>query len=118
MHTSLLLINYKGGSDMATPQFKTITDLSMYLEGLERRIVDLENENGRLKDALQKNSLENVNPRSFLRLLPETGLLSRSFLTRAFTVWGHLFVAQLIISGGFLLVYAVVMLVFLGGHLR
>ena len=30
--------------------------------------------------------------------LPETALLSQSFLSRAFTVWGHLFVAQLILA--------------------
>lgn len=33
-----------------------------------------------------------------LARLPETALLSSSFLTRAFAVWGHQFVASLIIS--------------------
>jgi hypothetical protein len=31
-------------------------------------------------------------------MLPETGLLSHRFMKRAFTVWGHNFVIQLIIS--------------------
>ena len=30
--------------------------------------------------------------------LPNTSLLSPNFLSRAFTVWGHLFVAQLLIT--------------------
>jgi hypothetical protein len=37
--------------------------------------------------------------------LPETALLSQSFLSRAFTVWGHLFVAQLILAIPFVIFF-------------
>jgi hypothetical protein len=32
------------------------------------------------------------------KMLPKTGLISSSFFQRAFTVWGHYFVAQFIIG--------------------
>jgi len=44
---------------------------------------------------------------SHRRDLPSTNILSDSFLSRAFAVWGHYFVAQLIIGLCLLSVYAV-----------
>jgi hypothetical protein len=41
---------------------------------------------------------QNEHAERTLARLPETALLSSSFLTRAFAVWGHQFVASLIIS--------------------
>ena len=41
--------------------------------------------------------------------IPDTKLLSAKFMTRAWTIWGHYFVAQLVIS---LIVWAVLMVIF------
>lgn len=40
--------------------------------------------------------------------LPESGLLSKNFWVRAFTAWGHVFVAQLVISAVVGLVFFIV----------
>lgn len=68
-------------------QFKTMNELIEYLEGLENRIEILENE----KSQLQKK----ISPK---QQFPKTNLLNTNFLKRAFTVWGHFFVANLILS--------------------
>lgn len=66
-----------------------------YVTALERRIVQLEEQIEKFEKQIsgQQTSISNVNQR-----LPKTDLLSPSFLKRAFTVWGHLFVAQLLIA--------------------
>jgi hypothetical protein len=46
-------------------------------------------------------------------MLPKTGLLSPSFIQRAFTVWGHYFVAQLIISIPIVCIYFILILTIL-----
>ena len=50
-----------------------------------------------------KTKIEMLERRPTQSHLPDTSLVSDSFLTRAFTVWGHYFVAQLIISIPFFL---------------
>lgn len=89
---------------MASPQFNNITELSNYLNDLDKRIAALENEGKTIKDAI--NDLGNEN---YFRL-PRTGLLSHNFLWRAFTIWGHYFVAQLIIGLFFALIYLLILL--------
>lgn len=55
-----------------------------YLEMMEKKLADLERQIRRLE---------------YLEAwIPNTNLLSPSFLSRAFTVWGHLIVAQLLIT--------------------
>jgi len=48
---------------------------------------------------------ENTSARYVSRSLPQTDLLSPRFFKRAFTVWGHMFVANLIIGSIFFIVY-------------
>lgn len=98
------------------PQFRTQAELVNYLEILERRIETLEAENLVYKEALSMPSGADVpiQAQKWLeKLLPQTNLLSHSFITRAFTVWGHYFVAQLIISAGALVLYLLVMVILL-----
>jgi hypothetical protein len=57
------------------PAFKNMDELKAYLDQLERRV-----------DAIDQKQA------------PQTNLISRNFLKRAFAVWGHFFVANLIIS--------------------
>lgn len=79
--------------------FRNMNELTAYLSGLENRLAELETENGALR-----NTLDQVRKQAASvafkteRGLPETGLVSDSFFVRAFTVWGHYFVAQLIIA--------------------
>ena len=66
-----------------------------YVGSLERRIASLEAEVQQLKltSAQAIMSLDGLKGR-----LPTTSLVSPNFLFRAFTVWGHYFVAQVIIA--------------------
>lgn len=89
-----------------SPQFNNMNDLVAYLESLEKRIQTLERENQSLES--QKESLNRYIQElggDAQKLLPKTSLLSPSFLQRAFAVWGHYFVAQLIISIPFMCIY-------------
>lgn len=97
-------------------QFRSQAELVNYLETLERRVDALEMENQAYKDNLSMPSGAAVPiqaQRWLQKLLPQTNLLSHSFISRAFTVWGHYFVAQLIISAGVLVIYLLVMVVIL-----
>jgi hypothetical protein len=67
--------------------FRTMNELSDYLESLEQRIDNLENENQKLRRHITAVSK-----------LPKTNLISDNFLKRAFATWGHFFTAHLIIS--------------------
>jgi hypothetical protein len=94
-------------------QFRTQTELIRYLENLEQRIEVLEAENQALREA-QKGYTETELPdlpalpyqiNALLdERLPKSKMFSLNFLTRAFTVWGHYFTAQLIILAGLLVI--------------
>lgn len=97
-------------------QFRTQAELVNYLEMLEQRVVSLELENQASKDSLNlpSSAAIPIQVQQWLqKLLPQTSLLSPSFIRRAFTVWGHYFVAQLIISAGALVIYLLVMVIIL-----
>lgn len=75
-----------------SPQFSSMNELTGYLEAMENRVKTLEGQNQFLSHAITELGGEDK------KALPRTNLLSSKFLTRAFTVWGHYFVAQLLIS--------------------
>jgi hypothetical protein len=81
------------------PTFRNMNDLTTYLIAVETRLATLESEN-----KIIRNQLGQVKYKTDSQIfkteqgLPNTGLISDSFLMRAFTVWGHYFVAQLIIA--------------------
>jgi hypothetical protein len=75
-----------------SPHFNNMNELTSYLDATEKRVKTLEDQNDHLRRSISK--LEEEAP----KILPETGLLSHSFFKRAFTVWGHYFVVQLLIS--------------------
>jgi len=81
------------------PTFRNMNDLTAYLAAMETRLATLESENKAFRNQLgqvrYKADSQNFKTE---RGLPNTGLVSDSFWTRAFTVWGHYFVAQLIIG--------------------
>jgi hypothetical protein len=81
------------------PAFRNMNELTGYLSALENRLATLESENKSLRNALS-DVKHKAAAQSFRveRGLPATGLVSDSFFIRAFTVWGHYFVAQLIIG--------------------
>jgi len=82
---------------MTRPDIKNLNDLNDHLTALEERIAVLEQEDRTIKGAINEvnHNLQYNNQQSNL---PTTGLLSRNFFTRAFTVWGHYFVASFIIG--------------------
>jgi hypothetical protein len=95
---------------MTTPQFQSMNDLTVYLEAQQQRITALESELQALKANPQPPD-DNRTRAIVQAALPQTNLLSPSFMTRAFTVWGHYFVSQLIIGLGIGVVYLIIFLV-------
>lgn len=84
---------------MATPQFKNMNELVEYLSTLEERIRIVEDENQALKVAQSKNIIDgSLVSKMISRHLPKSDMFSPSFFKRAFAVWGHFFVANLIIG--------------------
>ena len=97
-------------------QFKSMNDLVEYLGALEERVKTLESENADFR-AIQPrhdNMDGNAIARAVSRVLPQTDLLSPGFLRRAFAVWGHFFVANLIIGIVVGIAYACLMMVLFG----
>jgi hypothetical protein len=84
-----------------SPQFNSMNELTSYLSSLENRIKTLETQNESLKGILSEMGGDAG------KMLPKTGLVSTNFLWRAFTVWGHYFVAQLIISIPIICIYII-----------
>lgn len=74
------------------PQFKNMDELNAYLSSLEQKVQNLEEQNKKLQNYLLTMGSDAQ------KLLPKSSLLSQNFLQRAFAIWGHNFVAQLIIS--------------------
>ena len=88
-------------------QFKSMNELVQYLGTLEERVKSLEAENRKLR--LAPAGPSNIDERTIAKyvasFLPLTNIVHPSFLKRAFAVWGHFFVANLIISIPFTILY-------------
>lgn len=91
------------------PQFKSMDDLSKYLDELEKRIDTIAPGNEKIETTNIVNYLGELEKRiDFLEQinriaekniqLPKTNLLDKRFLIRSFAVWGHFIIANLIIS--------------------
>jgi hypothetical protein len=106
-----------GGGNMSMPppaQFRSQSEMIEYLSALEGRISELEDQNQRqlaVIDDLQSKPQAVVDDQR----LPKTNLLHFNFLKRAFTVWGHWFVAQFILGLVIAIIYLVVLLIFIAG---
>ena len=100
-------------------QFKSMNDLVAYLEALDERIKDLEAENRNLQAlaarsrGIDENEIEKV----VLDYFPNTNLIDPNFFKRAFAVWGHFFVANLIVGIIVGIAYAALALVLFGSIL-
>lgn len=100
---------------MTLPEFKTREDLNDYLLRQEQRIQNLEQANAELIGEIKKRFIQKDElPAIISGSVPNTGLFSRNFLKRAFTVWGHYFVAQLIIAIILSAFYFVIFILLLG----
>jgi len=101
-------------------QFKNMSELVEYLGNLEERLKKLEIENENLqaiaspRETVREIVNEEAIERVVLDYLPDTKLIHPSFLKRSFAVWGHFFVANLIISIFFFILYACLMMVIFG----
>ena len=85
-----------------SPKFNNMNELTSYLDAMENRVKALESQNESLKNYVTAMGGDAA------KMLPKTGLISPSFIQRAFTVWGHYFVAQLIISIPIICVYFII----------
>jgi hypothetical protein len=97
-------------------QFKNMNELAEYLGTMEERLRKIEVENRILRETPPNRDIIDANTvtRSVFRYLPQTNLFSPSFLKRAFAVWGHFFVANLIIGITVGIAYACLMMVLFG----
>jgi hypothetical protein len=75
-----------------SPHFNNMNELTSYLDAMENRVKILEGQNDYLRRSISQLGQDAP------KVLPETDLLSHSFFKRAFTVWGHYFIVQLLIS--------------------
>jgi hypothetical protein len=79
---------------------ESMDELIGYLGKVEQRLADLETENSKLRTLTLDNSRQDR--KEFARyvagVLPQTAIVSPNFFKRAFAVWGHFFVAHLILS--------------------
>jgi hypothetical protein len=102
------------------PQFKNMNELIEYLGVIEQRLIVLEAENKQLRILVPPNAGADGNMISkyISRALPKTNLFSSSFLKRAFAVWGHFFVANLIIGTTFGVIYFCFVIVLFGSLFR
>jgi hypothetical protein len=92
-----------------------MTELIGYLKELEQRVADLEDENLIMKDEMNRVTTDNLAMVKYVKSnLPSSMLFSPSFMVRAFSVWGHYFVAQLIIGAGFFILYLIFIFVVAG----
>ncbi len=69
--------------------------MSHYVRSLENRINRLE-DNLVASQAALKSTSDQVE--ELLEILPNTAIISQSFVQRAFAVWGHYFMAQIMIA--------------------
>ena len=104
---------------MPIEKFTSQQELIDSLNALENRMVHTEGENKLLREAvrhLQQRdlSMKALNPPQ----LPRLALLSPKFITRAFAVWGHYFVAQLIIGSVLFALYLVIIMILIASGLK
>ncbi len=103
---------------METNNFSSMQELVSYLSVLEDRIRSIETENRELKKVVNGFSREGlVTSHQGLDKLPNTNLLNLNFFPRAFAVWGHFFVSNLIIGLILSCIYFLIVSVLLGNVL-
>jgi hypothetical protein len=84
-----------------------------YIFALEKRIMYLEAEIGRLRQKFDEDLPRISMDIEASHKLPTSNVVSPQFFTRAFAIWGHVFVAQLTIGLGIYLIFLVLVSV---GH--
>lgn len=95
-------------------RFADMEELSAYLTNQEKRIHDLEAANAVLIAEVKKRFVSKEEfSRTIDSYIPRNGLVSNSFMKRAFSVWGHHFVAQLLINIAVGVLYVIIVVVIL-----
>lgn len=99
--------------------FKSMDELTGYLNRIEERIRTLEAENKTLRSSLTERGAVNKELiASYIAdSLPQTDLLSPSLLKRAFAVYGHTLLASFILSAIFFVLYLCFVVVLFGSVL-
>ena len=89
-------------------QFKNMNELIQYLNDLEQRINILEEQNLALRTSMEELNGKNRELVEFLKdSWPKTSLFNSNFWVRAWTIFGHNLVIQLIIGVFILILYLV-----------
>jgi len=81
---------------------------SELITNLENKISELETELEHSKEALQ-NVFERLS--EIENKIPDSAIISPKFLSRAFTVWGHYFVANLLLALPFICLSLILLLI-------
>ena len=88
-----------------------MNELVAYLNALEERVNVLEQENHQLRLRMPQPDLtENMITKTVTRAIPKTQIISHNFLSRAFAIWGHFMVANLMVGFVFSIIYLCLML--------
>lgn len=97
---------------METLNFQSLQQLTAYLDEQNQRIAALEEENKKLTSFITSRMVRKEELAAGIKAaLPDLGVISPNFMKRAFSIWGHYFVAQLIIGLGIGVIYLLIVLV-------
>lgn len=89
-------------SSQSLPAMRSVKDLINTLARMNKRLVEVEEENEKLREALsakaEKREIVKMIANAEALKMPKHGLTSDSFLVRALSIYGHWFVVNLVIS--------------------
>jgi len=106
------------GDEMIRTEINNLNDLNVYLSILETRVAELEHEYKMIKTVINEVNHDLQRTKRPTNPLPSTGLLSHNFFTRAFTVWGHFMITNIIISLILWLIYKALFVAILGNSMN
>jgi hypothetical protein len=94
--------NEEFSSPSALPPMRNVKDLVTVLGQMHKKIIALEAENTALKSVMEKTATKRDVVQMISKVetlnLPKHGLFSDSFIVRSVSIYGHWFVANLVIS--------------------
>jgi hypothetical protein len=95
-------MNGESGSSSPLPPMRNVKDLVTVLGQMHKKIIALEAENTALKAAMEKTATKRDVVQMISKVetlnLPKHGLFSDSFIVRSVSIYGHWFVANLVVS--------------------
>jgi hypothetical protein len=93
-------------------RINNLLELNETISNLENKVANLEKDNQNLRKWI------NYFDEEVVKVLPSTQVLSKSFISRSFAIWGHHFVANFIISAILSIIFFFVYIFLLGNLLH